>query len=63
MTPGKVFDARFQRHMRAVVPAPNPFGQAALPHVSDRVLEHVGHNPPQQSPQAFAQAVPELCPH
>lgn len=27
-----------------------------------RVLEQVGHNPPQESPQAFAQAVLELCP-
>ena len=28
-----------------------------------RLFENVGHNPPQESPKAFAQAVIDLCPH
>ena len=27
-----------------------------------RVLDHVGHNVPQEAPAAFAEAVLELCP-
>ena len=30
-------------------------------HYQRRVFEDVGHNPPQEAPRAFAEAVLELC--
>jgi pimeloyl-ACP methyl ester carboxylesterase len=32
-------------------------------HYERRLVDNVGHNPPQEAPQAFAQAILDLCNH
>jgi pimeloyl-ACP methyl ester carboxylesterase len=49
--------------MNGVTPARTSEGHARqfTAHYQRRVLENIGHNPPQEAPQAFADAILELC--
>jgi pimeloyl-ACP methyl ester carboxylesterase len=48
-----------------VNPHQNPQGHQRYftAHYERRIVDNVGHNPPQEAPQAFAQAILDLCNH